>query len=211
MGDHAGRARLARTSWSSRRHRIVAIIPSRRSRTPSHGLGGALDADERQDLVERLMRRTVTAAIASTAGRSRRHQPGSRGARHCLGSLVRGHSSSDRRVSTPARRRLARRAGQREPTRSSPADRPRVREPDASRPALAPITGGAPTGVVVLVTDRHGTGTNPVLHHRGDRVPVRTGKPAAPITMRPWPPARAISRSDGSLASTSIPRPISPG
>jgi 2-phospho-L-lactate guanylyltransferase (CobY/MobA/RfbA family) len=44
--------------------RIAAIIPVAPLEAAKSRLGGALDAEERQDLAERLLARTVTAALA---------------------------------------------------------------------------------------------------------------------------------------------------
>jgi 2-phospho-L-lactate guanylyltransferase len=141
--------------------RIVAIIPVATLEDAKSRLGGALDAEERQDLVERLMRRTVTAAMVVEAlaevvvispDREVLGIASGLGAR-----TVRQRSRGLNAGLAEARADVL--AGGADALLVLPIDLAFV-SADALATVLAPVTAGAPTGVVVLVTDRHGTGTN---------------------------------------------------
>jgi 2-phospho-L-lactate guanylyltransferase len=166
--DAAARADLART-W--------ALVPIRGLETAKTRLGGNLDAEERQDLVVELLRRTLVATrdarrVAGTivvtmdpaaAGIARDHgaiglverAPGLNGAIVAARSLAIARGASAVLV--------------------LPADLPAIDAPavDALMAAAADEaaagTGAAGAegmgspGVVVLVADRHGAGTNALL------------------------------------------------
>ena len=139
--------------------RIAAIIPVGTIEGAKSRLGGSLDAEERQDLVERLLTRTVEAAL--TAGR--------------FGDVL--VVSPDRevlRLAADAGARTLRQrshglnagldearddavAGEANAIVVVPIDLPFVTAETLAELAAA-VDGERPT--VVLVTDRHGTGTN---------------------------------------------------
>jgi 2-phospho-L-lactate guanylyltransferase len=141
--------------------RIAAIIPVGTLEAAKSRLGGALDAEERQDLAERFLARTIGAALATSR----------------LGDVL--VVSPDRevlqRASDLGARTLRQRteglnpglgearedvvAGGADAILVLPIDLPFVTA-EAIAAVLGPIDDDGPEPRVVLVTDRHGTGTN---------------------------------------------------
>jgi 2-phospho-L-lactate guanylyltransferase len=141
--------------------RIAAIIPVGTLEAAKSRLGGALDAEERQDLAERFLARTLGAALATSR----------------LGDVL--VVSPDRevlqRASDLGARTLRQRteglnpglgearedvvAGGADAILVLPIDLPFVTA-EAIAAVLGPIDDDGPERRVVLVTDRHGTGTN---------------------------------------------------
>lgn len=164
MPDPAASADLSRT-W--------AIVPIRGLDTAKTRLGGDLDAEERRDLVVDLLRRTLVAtrdarrlagAIVVTmdpaaAGMARDHR--------AVGLVERAPGLN---AAIEAARSLALARGATAVV-ILPADLPAISADavdaviGAAAQAAGPAAGGMPgaRGVVVLVTDRHGTGTNALL------------------------------------------------
>ncbi len=140
--------------------RTSVVIPVQAFEHAKSRLGAVLDAEERRDLVERLLVGTVTAALATPgvaevlvvspdpdvlevargAG-ARPVEQHSRGLNPAL---------QEARAATSARRLLI-----------LPADLPGLRPSDVARILEAGDAAGTPS--VVLVPDRHGTGTNALL------------------------------------------------
>ena len=130
MADQPGRARLARTvlefasAMTPRAGpeggRLAAIIPVGTLEDAKTRLGAALDAEERQDLAERLVRSHGHRSARRRASRRRpRRQPRSRGAPTWPPTWAPGPSASDRPGSTPAWWRPATTWSRAAPTRSS--------------------------------------------------------------------------------------------
>ncbi len=163
--------------------RIAAIIPVGTLEGAKTRLGGTLDAEERQDLVERLLARTVVAALATdglddvlvvSPDREVLRRAADLGARTLRQRSVGLNAGLDE-----GRQDVV--AGGAEAILVLPIDLPFVTA-EAVAAVLEPLTAGAAlprpvaavaavagvvlvTGVagvagVVLVTDRHGTGTN---------------------------------------------------
>jgi 2-phospho-L-lactate/phosphoenolpyruvate guanylyltransferase len=156
--------------------KVVAIIPVATLEDAKSRLGGALDAEERQDLVDRLMRRTVAAALGVEA----------------LAEVV--VISPDREVLGLASGLGARTLRQR--SRGLNAGIAEAREDviaggadailvlpidlafvsaDALAGVLAPVTDPTAMAIVVVVTDRHGTGTNLLALRPPDVIDFRFG------------------------------------
>lgn len=140
---------------------VAAIIPVGTLEDAKSRLGRALDAEERQDLAERLVRRTVTAALALpeladvlvvSPDREVLRVAAGLGAR-----TLRQRSEGLNAGLVEARDDVV--AGGAEALLVLPIDLAFV-----SAATVAPVVTaiGEPTSpaVVVLVTDRHGTGTN---------------------------------------------------
>jgi 2-phospho-L-lactate guanylyltransferase len=166
--DHSGGGPAVRTGTTSARERprpepgpVTVIIPVRSLEGAKSRLGAVLDAEERRELVERLLRRTVAAAIACRGvgavavvspdpaalalavdlGAERVRQD-SRGLNRAL---------SDARAAFPEAERLL----------VLPADLASV-SPRAIE-ALISVADDAGPPCVVLVTDRDARGTNALL------------------------------------------------
>jgi 2-phospho-L-lactate guanylyltransferase len=138
----------------------AVVIPVRTFESAKSRLGAVLDAEERRDLVDRLLRRTVAAvlatpgvtevvvvspdpevlAIAEAAG-ARPLAQGSRGLNPAL-QEARAVIAADRILVLPA-------------------DLPTVTAGDLAQVLAAGDTAGNPS--VVLAPDRHGRGTNALL------------------------------------------------
>jgi 2-phospho-L-lactate/phosphoenolpyruvate guanylyltransferase len=154
--------------------RIAAIIPVGTLEGAKTRLAGSLDAEERQDLVEGLLARTVVAALAvkqiddvlvASPDREVLRRAADLGAR-TLRQRTRGLNAGLREARTDVV------AGGAEAILVLPIDLPFVTAESVAR-LLEPLitarrattaagvtsTGGA-NATVVLVTDRHGTGTN---------------------------------------------------
>lgn len=141
--------------------RIAAIIPVATLEDAKSRLGGALDAEERQDLVERLMRRTVTAAMAVDAlADVLVVSPDRHVIALASGLGARTLRQRSRGLNTGlAEARADVLAGDAEAILVLPIDLAFV-SPQALAAVLARLTDPEVTAMVVLVTDRHGTGTN---------------------------------------------------
>ena len=155
--------------------RTWAIVPIRGLETAKTRLGGDLDAEERRDLVVDLLRRTLVATRDATrlcgtivvtmdpaaAGIARDH--------HAVGLVERAPGLNG---AIEAARSLALARGA-TAVLVLPADLPAIsadavdRVVDAAERAAGegtrPNAGQPARGVVALVTDRHGTGTNALL------------------------------------------------
>ncbi len=138
----------------------AVVIPVRTFEGAKSRLGAVLDAEERRDLVERLLRRTVAAALATpgvtdvvvvspdpdvlavaSAAGARPLLQRSRGLNPAL---------QEARASVRAQRLLV-----------LPADLPAVTAGDLAAVLAAGTAAGVPS--VVLAPDRHGRGTNALL------------------------------------------------
>lgn len=148
--------------------RIAAIIPVGTLAGAKSRLGERLDAEEREDLVQGLLARTVLAATAvdrlddvlvASPDRDVLRRAADLGAR-----TLRQRSRGLNAGLAEARDDVV--AGGADAVLVLPIDLPFVTS-DAIAAILAPLTepmaaavAGAPTGAVVLVTDQHGSGTN---------------------------------------------------
>ena len=141
--------------------RIAAIIPVGTLEGAKSRLGESLDAEERKDLVERLLARTVMAALAVadlddvlvvSPDREVLRRAAELGAR-----TLRQRSQGLNAGLVEARADVL--AGGAEAILVLPIDLPFVTAAAVAE-VLEPL-GGTDTGpIVVVVTDRHGTGTN---------------------------------------------------
>jgi 2-phospho-L-lactate guanylyltransferase len=141
------------------RPRIAAIIPVGTLEGAKTRLGGTLDAEERQDLVDGLLARTVVAALAVerlddvlvvSPDREVLRRASAMGVR-----TIRQRSRGLNAGLAEARTDVV--AGGAEAILVLPIDLPFV-TPEAVAALVAALAGAS--GSVVLVTDRHGTGTN---------------------------------------------------
>ncbi|MEX1169602.1 MAG: 2-phospho-L-lactate guanylyltransferase [Chloroflexota bacterium] len=141
--------------------RIAAIIPVGTLEAAKSRLGGALDAEERQDLAERFLARTIGAAltvdrladvVVVSPDREVLQRAADIGAR-TLRQRTRGLNAG----LAEAREDVV--AGGADAILVLPIDLPFVTA-EAITAVLAPIDNGGPDSRVVLVTDRHGSGTN---------------------------------------------------
>ena len=148
--------------------RTAAVIPAGTLEGAKTRLGGTLDAEERQDLAERLMKRTVLAALAAggiddvlvvSPDREVLRHAATLGARTLRQRSVGLNAGLDEG-------RLDVVAGGAEAILVLPIDLPFVTA-EAVAAVLGPLraVAGAVGAVadVVLVTDRHGNGTNALL------------------------------------------------
>lgn len=149
----------------------IAVIPVRSLEGAKSRLGEALDAEERRELVERLLRRTVAAALGSpgidavvvvSPDAEVLALAGSLGARPLTqASQGLNHALEEARSTLPDDARLL----------VLPGDLPRI-----SVAALGALLDGAPPAPsVVLVTDRHGRGTNALLLDPASVIPFAFG------------------------------------
>ena len=141
--------------------RIAAIIPVGTLEGAKSRLGATLDAEERQDLAESLLDRTLAAALAAPSlvdvlvvspDREILRLAADRGAR-----TLRQRSGGLNEGLQAARVDVV--AGGAEAVMVLPIDLAFV-GPVAIEAVLEPIRAGLPGPVVVVVGDRHGTGTN---------------------------------------------------
>ncbi len=164
--------------------RPFALVPARGLEAAKARLGEALDAEERRELVERLLLRTLAAALGSS---------------QLAGVVVVSPDDAVRRLATSAgaipveqhegglneglglARATALAAGA-DAVLVIPADLPAVTPAElalvleAARTALGtPGDAAAPRGVVALVTDRSGDGTNLLLVAPPGAVPFSFG------------------------------------
>lgn len=156
--------------------RIAAIIPVGTLEAAKSRLGGALDAEERQDLAERFLTRTLGAALAVdrladvlvvSPDREVLQRAAEMGAR-----TLRQRTSGLNAGLAEAREDVV--AGGAGAILVLPIDLPFVTA-DAIAAVLAPIDRGGPDARVVLVTDRHGTGTNVLALRPPDAIDFRFG------------------------------------
>ena len=156
--------------------RIAAIIPVGTLEAAKSRLGGALDAEERQDLAERFLARTLGAALAVdrladvlvvSPDREVLQRAAEMGAR-TLRQRTRGLNAG----LAEAREDVV--AGGADAILVLPIDLPFVTA-EAIAAVLAPIDQGGPDARVVLVTDRHGTGTNVLALRPPDAIDFRFG------------------------------------
>ena len=156
--------------------RIAAIIPVGTLEAAKSRLGGALDAEERQDLAERFLTRTLGAALAVdrladvlvvSPDREVLQRAAEMGAR-----TLRQRTSGLNAGLAEAREDVV--AGGAGAILVLPIDLPFVTA-DAIAAVLAPIDRGGPDARVVLVTDRHGTGTNVLALGPPDAIDFRFG------------------------------------
>lgn len=141
--------------------RIAAIIPVGTLEAAKSRLGGALDAEERQDLAERFLARTLQAVlavdrIADTLVISPDRQVLRRAAEQGARTLRQRSSGLNAGLDEAREDVLAGGAGA---ILVLPIDLPFVTAA-AIADVLAPIDDADPEPRVILVTDRHGTGTN---------------------------------------------------
>ena len=138
----------------------TVAIPVRSLEGAKSRLGAALDAEERRDLVERLLRRTIAAALA-TPGVSEvvvvSPDPEALGVAAAAGARPVEQRSRGLNPSLQEARDAA--AGER--LLIVPADLPGVTAEALLRILAAGDVAGSPS--VVLVPDRHGRGTNALL------------------------------------------------
>jgi 2-phospho-L-lactate guanylyltransferase len=141
--------------------RIAAIIPIGTLEGAKSRLGGTLDAEERRDLVDTMVYRTIRAALETpgisdvlvvTPDRAARDQAAFLGARTLLQPVPGlNEGLEDARADTMA--------GGADAIVILPIDLPLI-SPDAIAELLAPIAVVADRPLVVLAPDRHGRGTN---------------------------------------------------
>lgn len=141
--------------------RIAAIIPVGTLEAAKSRLGGALDAEERQDLAERFLARTLQAVlavdrIADTLVISPDRQVLRRAAEQGARTLRQRSSGLNAGLDEAREDVLAGGAGA---ILVLPIDLPFVTAAAIAN-VLAPIDDADPEPRVILVTDRHGTGTN---------------------------------------------------
>jgi 2-phospho-L-lactate guanylyltransferase len=147
------------------RDRVAAIVPVGTIEGAKTRLGGTLDAEERQDLVERLVDRTVGAALAVaklddvlviSPDRDVLRRAADLGAR-----TIRQRSTGLNAGLAEARGDVV--AGGASALLVLPIDLALVSSSalaDVLEPMTARAAGSAPDPLVVLVPDRHGSGTN---------------------------------------------------
>lgn len=138
--------------------RIVAIVPVGELEGAKTRLGGTLDAEERLDLVETLLRRTLEATLASPdLAETLVISPDRRAL--ALATSVEARTLRQRTRGLNAGLREARAeaiAGGADAIVIIPIDLPRI-DVDAIHAIVARLTGSP---VVVIAIDRHGLGTN---------------------------------------------------
>ena len=144
-----------------RSQRVVAIIPIGRLEGAKSRLGGTLDAEERQDLVETMASRTIRAALAAPAidevvvispdpdVRELAAQLGARTLRQRTRGLNAGLSEARADVM----------AGGPDAIAIVPIDLPLI-SPDAIAQLVQPLRAVADRPLVILAPDREGRGTN---------------------------------------------------
>jgi 2-phospho-L-lactate/phosphoenolpyruvate guanylyltransferase len=156
--------------------RIAAIIPVANLEGAKTRLGETLDAEERHDLVTGLMARTVVTALAApgledvlvvSPDREVLTRAAELGAR-TLRQRSRGLNAGVRDGRDDAV------AGDADAILVLPIDLPFVSDA-AIGAVLAPLVADAVAPIVVLVTDRHGTGTNALVLRPPDVIDVAFG------------------------------------
>ncbi len=156
--------------------RIVAVIPVRALEGSKSRLGLVLDAEERRDLVARLLARTIAAAhgagIASVLVVTDDDEAQAIAAAHGATSLVQREPGLNAALEEARRQVMSDGA---DALVVLPVDLPLVDEAAvaALTAALGPEADGTPA--VVLVPDRHGTGTNALALRPPDVIPFAFG------------------------------------
>ena len=144
--------------------RIAAIIPAGTLEGAKTRLGGTLDAEERQDLAERLMTRTVLAALAADGiDDVLVVSPDREVLRHA--AALGARTLRQRSVGLNAglvEGRLDVVAGGADAILVLPIDLPFVTA-EAVAAVLLPLGAVGAVADIVLVTDRHGNGTNALV------------------------------------------------
>ena len=140
--------------------RTSVVIPVQAFEHAKSRLGAVLDAEERRDLVERLLRGTVTAALATPAvAEVLVVSPDPEVLEVARGAGARSIEQRSRGLNPALQEARAAASGSR--LLILPADLPGLRPSDVDRILDAGDAAGTPS--VVLVPDRHGTGTNALL------------------------------------------------
>ena len=162
---------------NSQQTRFAAIIPVGPLEDAKSRLGGALDAEERQDLAEQLLTRTITAALGVdllvdvlviSPDRDVIRLASNLGAR-----TLRQRSRGLNAGLTEARADVV--AGGADAILVLPIDLAFV-SAEALATVLEPLRqSGQETPIVVLVPDRHGTGTNLIALRPPDTIEFRFG------------------------------------
>jgi 2-phospho-L-lactate guanylyltransferase len=156
--------------------RIVAIIPIGTLENAKSRLGGTLDAEERRDLVDTMIYRTVRAALATpgiaetlvvSPDRDALEQATFLGAR-TLRQKGQGLNTGLREAREDAI------AGGADAVVILPIDLPLV-SPDALRQLIAPLDAVVERPLVVLAPDRHHRGTNGLLVAPPDAIELAFG------------------------------------
>jgi 2-phospho-L-lactate guanylyltransferase len=156
--------------------RTWALVPIRGLETAKTRLGADLDPEERAELVTELLRRTLVAtrdasSIAGTIVVTMDGAAAELARRHRAVGLV--ERAPGLNAAIEAARSVAQARGA-TAVLVLPADLPAIAAStldalvDAARTASA--VGGAPGGIVALVPDRHGEGTNALLISPPDRI-----------------------------------------
>lgn len=149
---------------SQREARVVAIVPVGTLDNAKSRLGGTLDAEERRDLVDTMIARTLSATLATpglaetlvvSPDREALQQAALLGAR-TVRQLGQGLNVGLREAREDAI------AGGADAVVILPIDLPLV-SPSAIGQLLAPLRAVAERPLVVLAPDRHGRGTNGLL------------------------------------------------
>lgn len=157
-------------------NRIVAIIPIGTLENAKSRLGGTLDAEERRDLVDTMIYRTVRAALATpgiaetlvvSPDRDALEQATFLGAR-----TMRQHGQGLNAGLREARDDAI--AGGADAVVILPIDLPLV-SPDAIRQLIAPLDVVGERPLVVLAPDRHRRGTNGLLVAPPDAIELAFG------------------------------------
>ena len=144
--------------------RIVAIVPIGALEGAKSRLGGTLDAEERRDLVDRMVNRTVRAAlgtdgIAETLVVSPDREALAAAAELGARTLLQRSQGLNRGLGEARDDAIA---GGANAIVVVPIDLPLV-SPDAIAEIIAPLAVVAERPLVVLTPDRHGRGTNALL------------------------------------------------
>ena len=142
--------------------RIVAIVPIGRIENAKSRLGGTLDAEERRDLVDTMIDRTIrasvgTAGIAETLVVSPDPEAIDQAAR--LGARTMRQRSQGGLNAGLREARDDAIAGGADAVLILPIDLPLI-SPDAIAELIAPLGVDGERPIVVLAPDRHGRGTN---------------------------------------------------
>lgn len=140
--------------------RTVVVIPVRAFEGAKSRLGAVLDAEERRDLVERLLRRAVTAALATpTVTRVVVVSPDPEVL--AVAAAAGAHGIAQRSGGLNPALQEARSASDADRLLIIPADLPAVTATSLAAVLAAGDAAGRPS--VVLAPDRHGRGTNALL------------------------------------------------
>jgi 2-phospho-L-lactate/phosphoenolpyruvate guanylyltransferase len=140
--------------------RTSVVIPVQAFEHAKSRLGAALDAEERRDLVERLLVGTVSAALSTPdVAEVLVVSPDPEVLQVATEAGARGIEQRSRGLNPALQEARAAASGSR--LLILPADLPGLRPADLTRVLEAGDAAGSPS--VVLAPDRHGTGTNALL------------------------------------------------